>query len=269
VTRGTLVVRDADWASSRALTVAELQQALRSARAGGGSPRRNPKLEMVEPPPISAATPPTIDRDTYVVGAHPGVGASTVALALADVAAGFGPVHLVEQCHTNRSGLASAAEIELGELPDGLWRRGRRGPVVIDRSVTDAEPGQSPPHAEGPQVIDLGAVDVDAVPANADVVLVCRATVPGLRAAEAWLTSARFPSSIVVAAVGRPRWPGPVRATVGPQLRDLRANGQVVTIPLDRHLECNGPNTGPLPKAVLAAARTITSLLPASQRVAS
>lgn len=269
MTRGTLVVRDVDWASSRALTVAELHQALRSARAGGGSPRPNPNLEMVEPPPISAGTPPTVDTDIYVVGAHPGAGASTVALALADVAAGVGPVHLVEQCRMNRSGLASAAEIELGDLPDGLWRRGRRGLVVIDRPVTDAGPGQSPPHAEGRRVIDLGAADVNTVPANADVVLVCRATVPGMRAAEVWLTSACGVLPLVVAAVGRPRWPGPVRATVGPRLRDLRANGQVVTIPLDRHLESNGPNTGPLPKAVLAAARKIASLLPASERVAS
>jgi hypothetical protein len=176
---------------------------------------------------------------------------------------------LIERCRAGRSGLVSSTEIELGELPDGLWRRGRRGPVVIDRLVADTEPGQSPPQVEGRRVIDLGAANADAIPANTDVVLVCRATVPGVRAAEAWLTSVGSALPIIVAAVGRPRWPGPVRATVGPRLRDLRASGRLVTIPLDRHLESNGPSTGPLPKPVFAAARTIISLFPASQRVAS
>jgi hypothetical protein len=92
-------------------------------------------------------------------------------------------------------------------------------------------------------------------------VLVCRVAVPGVRATEAWLTSAHNAPWVVVAAVGRPRWPGSVLATVGPLLRELRAAGRVVTIPVDRHLETNGPSSAPLPKAVLAAARTIISLL--------
>jgi Mrp family chromosome partitioning ATPase len=140
---GSLPVRDVDVASGRALTVAELQQALRAARAAAiESPGRSRRLAMVEQAPIGDVPPTWTERDIYVVGVHAGAGTSTVALALADVAANAGPVHLVERCRAGCSGLASAADIELGDLPDGGWRRGRRGLVVVDRPITDAEPNR-------------------------------------------------------------------------------------------------------------------------------
>jgi hypothetical protein len=199
-----------------------------------------------------------------VVAAHASAGASTVALAISDVAAADGRrVHLIDGAHPSWSGLVAAASDELGTDVTGAWRRGLRSGVTIDRRATDVEPGDWPtvPAGEGPgvTVIDLGAPAPDRLISGVDrvrLVVVCRPTVPGVRLTEQLLDQlSRQP--FVVAAVGPSRWPGEVTATLGPRLRALRAEGRVIVVPTDRRLEITGPTSSPLPKPVRSAGRSL------------
>jgi hypothetical protein len=90
-------------------------------------------------------------------------------------------------------------------------------------------------------------------------VLVCRATVPGVRHAEHLLRDIESP--IAIAAVGPSRWPGSVLATAGPCLRACRETGRLVTVPVDRKLESTGLTAAPLPKPVLAAGRELLEVI--------
>jgi len=146
-----------------------------------------------------------------VVGAHPGAGCSTVALVVAEAAAAAGrPVHLIEASPASRSGLAGTTRTELGTDVSGRWRRGERGRVTVDRRADDArppapwppflrpEPWQDPDPEPGLgsgswweplTVLDLGSGPHEeqtqaAWLAASCVALVCRGTIPGLRAAE-------------------------------------------------------------------------------------
>jgi hypothetical protein len=115
-------------------------------------------------------------------------------------------------------------------------------------------------------VVDTGwgAVDVLAAQSwladaakSAAVVLVARATIPALRQLEHAL--AACPGNPGVAVLGPTRWHRAVHATAGPLLRAAEAAGQVVVVPLDRHLSTAGITCAPLPKAVLAAGRQIVA----------
>jgi hypothetical protein len=222
-----------------------------------------------------AAVPGRGDSDALaadwitVVAAHAGAGASTVALAISDAAAATDRrVHLVETAHPRRSGLIAAASAELGTDGAGAWRRGSRDRVTIDRRVADVRPDGWPvlPTSEEPAitVLDLG------LPAPEDVarlaadrtrtVVVCRPTVPGVRLVEHAL-SQLTDQPVVVAAVGPARWPQAVNANCGPRLRELRSQGRVVQVPIDRRLQAAGLTEDRLPKAVEAAGRSLSSLL--------
>jgi hypothetical protein len=131
----------------------------------------------------------------------------------------------------------------------------------VDRRADDDAlttwPHITPP---GLTIIDLGHASVHeqatqqaAQQADVGVLLVCRATVPGLRAVEQELARlTRPPSSVAI--VGRRRWPGAVRASVGPRLRQLLADDVVVTVRSDRGLEATGLTSAPLPRSLTAAA---------------
>ncbi len=248
-------------------------------------------LEPVPARGRAADAPAVADPATAVavVAAHAGAGASTVALALAEaLAAGGVPTRLVDCADPTRSGLAAATTTELGVDQVG-WRCGRRespGALVhVDRLAgpvpgIDDTPPPRPPTDTGAErvVVDVGWPArhvlggrgwVAGLVRAGRLVLVCRATVPGLRQTEhllAGLTgiaglAGAAGRPVVIAAVGPSRWPGAVRAGCGPALRAARAAGLVVGVPADRHLESLGLTADALPKPVAAAGRQLAALL--------
>ncbi len=159
----------------------------------------------------SVLRPPAGRRWVAVTGAHPGAGASTVALAIADAAADAGwPVHLVSCNAPAECGLVGAATVELGTDPTGAWRTGRRGAGVtlarpapgrdlITRAAASqgsADPGPGsawpplPPGVDGRDLLTV--VDAEAGAARAPqllataaaVLLVCRVSVHGVQQVE-------------------------------------------------------------------------------------
>jgi hypothetical protein len=210
-----------------------------------------------------------------VVGCHGGAGASVVALAVAQAAAEFGRcVRLLDCASAERSGLLTAADADLGAGGAG-WRRGRRGGLLIDRvagqltSIADVPvPSQEPLTRAGITVVDTGwgAGEVlspgtwlaQAAP-SAAVVLVARASVPGLRKVEQALAIA--PGAPVLALRGPRRWQRSVRASAGAQVLLAQGSGRVVTVATDRHLAASGITGAPLPRAVLEAGRQILAAL--------
>lgn len=253
------------------LSVAQLQQALRAAHAaaaGGGD-----GAAAVALPTLNAATlrpPPQGRRRLVVLAAHPGAGASTVALVLAEAVAASGSrAHLVEFAPPARSGLVAAATAEHGREGSGRWRRGTRGEVVIDRLLADPIGGEvcwpelAATDRETVAVVDLGGCDV-ALPdgpawLDAALVVVCRATVPGVRRAEQLLS--QLPRPAPVAVVGPARWPGAVRSSAGARLAERRRAGLVVPVPLDRGLELTGVCGKPLSKGLAASGQALLRVL--------
>jgi len=252
------------------VTVAELVAAITDQRRGDA-------VQLVRQPVEHAEVGPEPASIVVVLGAHPGAGASAVALALADAAArraagsGRALVRLVDAAPHQSSGLICAAERELGADPSG-WRVGFRGEVEIHRPLANvASPIELPglaAFASGRLVVDAGwpirellvrSNSVGCLLSSASLVLVCRATVPGVRRAESAL--ADLPDHAVVVGVGARRWPGPVRASFGPLLHVAHEAGRVVLVPADRHLEINGIDAQPLPKAFAAAAAQLLDLI--------
>ena len=277
---GLLSGADVDPVTGGLLSIAQLQQLLRSrqtCRAPGPLPGTPPPPRAGQLPtagtpaplgqPVGWLTPPAGGGLVAVVGAHPGAGCSTVALAVADAAARAGDVQLVEYAAAARSGLAGVTRAELGATPGG-WRRGRRGRVMLARPV-DQIPQVAPdfgPDAAGVVVADLGHLDLVGtavagleVSAEARLVVVCRASVPGVRRAEQLL--ARLDRPVAVAVVGPARWPGVVLASGGPRLAAVRQSGLMVAVPLARRLQVDGPSSAGLPRGVMAAGRALWRLL--------
>jgi hypothetical protein len=264
---GLLSGADVDPVTGGLLSIAQLQLVLRARRRPDPSADRLPgtrgPTQTVDPAPARAAHLPwtaglVARRSVVVMAAHPGAGCSTVALAIADAAARMAEVQLVECAPAACSGLAAAAHAELG-VTDGGWRRGRRGRVMISRPA-DGVPGVPP--EVGPGVPEVLVVDVgthDLAPIEGAVpVLVCHASVPGVRRAEQALASL---DQAVVAAVGPGRWPGAVRASCGPRLRAVREAGGLVTVPPARRLQVDGVSSAGLPRGVAAAGLALWRLL--------
>jgi hypothetical protein len=268
-----------------ALSVAELQDALRAARARAAGRTGSSASEVIGlPPAVDVPLPSAAESGSaasgrgrvVVLGAHPGAGASTVALALAEaVAAGGRLAHLIECAPPARSGLLAAAGAELGADGVGRWRRGVRGQVVIDRLTGEGDPAAGWPvdpagDRPGVTIVDLGVHAgpfLDGAAAGSPLhdgplVVVARATVPGLRRAEHVLH--RLGRAVPVAVVGPPRWPGPVRSSAGLRLAERRRAGQVVAVPLDRALEVTGVHSGPLSKRLAASGRALLAVLDAA-----
>ncbi len=260
-----------DSADSIRLDGGRPRERFRDDRGSGGGRRR------VD----AAATPGSVGHflpgtatpiAAVVLAAHPGAGASTVALALAAAAAEWDVVtQLIECAPQERSGLAAATETELGVSAG--WRCGTRGGVTIQRPAapTASGPPMLPtlrPAARSVLVLDPGlrasepamvAPWASELVERAELVLVLRATVPGVRAAEHLVAEldGRLP---LIAAVGPARWPGVVVASCGPRLRAAREAARVIPIPIDSHLAVTGLTADPLPKPLLAAARLLARL---------
>ena len=99
---------------------------------------------------------------------------------------------------------------------------------------------------------------------TAQVVLVCRATVPGVRQTEQLLAAlpGRPP---LIAAVGAAKWPGVVTASCGPLLRAAREAGRLVSVPFDRQLDVTGLTAAPLSKPLTTAGRALVIRLRADR----
>jgi hypothetical protein len=209
-----------------------------------------------------------------VLAAHAGAGASTVALLLSEAVALDGThTRLVECADPTRSGVAAATDAELGEDPSG-WRCGRRGPLEVDRPSRHlpgaeevAAPRSASADAAGASVtvVDAGWPAWDIIAGTgwvtgllsiAQIVLVCRATVPGVRQIEQ-LLAALPGQQPLIAAVGPSKWPGVVSAGCGPLLRAARADDRIVPVPLDRQLAVTGLTAGPLPRQLTVAGRSL------------
>jgi hypothetical protein len=203
-----------------------------------------------------------------VVAGHAGAGASTVALAVAEGLAEARRVQLVDYAEPVRSGLAAAPAIEMGAA--GAWRRGRRGGLDVVRHTRYPADGELPPPPEPDDVVPLRVVDAGwsmtcalldspGLLAGAAMVVVTRVTVPAVRQTERLLAAVH--GEAAVATVGPARWPRLVEASCGPRLGELRSQGRMVRVPIDRQLQIAGLTGDRLPKSVAAAGRSLAALL--------
>lgn len=224
------------------------------------------------PPPSRGDIAAPAGVGLVVIAAHGGAGATTVALAISDALASTGRrVHLIDIAAAGRSGLVSAASAELGLDDAGEWRRGTRNGVTLDRRSTDAPPRSwpsPPPGPPGVTVLDLGMGHDTEVPPGESVVVVCRPTVPAVRLLERQLRELGE-RPVVVAAIGRGRWPGEVVASLGSMTTALRSTGRVVQVPLNDRLMVSGLDDRPLPKAVCDAGLALFELLAGETCVAA
>ncbi len=219
-------------------------------------------------------------------------GVTTTAVALATVAAAELPAgaltRVVEASSASQSGLLAASTVELGMAGDG-WVRGRRGPVLLERTtglMTGLRDVPVPAPAQSGvalTVLDVGWEVSTAVAAQTWVtplltepssprVLVATATVPGMRRLETALSQIDLPPAAsmstellpVLAVLGPParRWSRQLSAAIGPLTAARREQGRLVTLPTDQHLSVLGLTPAPLPRRVLAAADQIYRLLP-------
>ncbi len=215
-------------------------------------------------------------RAVLVVGAHPGAGTSVVALALAEVlgmtdpTSGVDGVRLVDATGDGASGLAGAAQREIGGRDD-RWRIGRRGAIDIWWPAAPRISMRELPEiilsGTGPLVVDagwsdrqgIGAERFGALFAASRVMVVCRASVPGVRRVELALEG--LPGRPVVAAVGARRWPAAVVASWGPRLAQAVSEDRAVLIPSVRRVEVNGIDSEALPRSITGAATRVAGLL--------
>lgn len=237
----------------------ELREAARALRAG-----------HFRRPTLAGWAPDLGERAVLVVGCGGGVGATTVAVAIATARPA---ARVVECCDADRSGLVAASFTELGETDDG-WLRGRRGGVLLERRAPhDRTPEPPlPERAAGcpVTVLDLGAdprwagnpTGLADLPAHVPVVLVTRVSLPGLRRLEATLLALPAADVAAAAILGPPRrrWPKSLIHSRGPRTRDLEDDGRLVVFGEDSHLALHGLDATPLPSHCLNAGRVLADL---------
>ena len=261
-------------APTRPVALEELRRAWLAVQAGDF--RRPTKARSAPAAPARTGTvwtPASVERVVPVVGAAGWSGATTVALALATAVGGR--ARLVECCSASQSGLAAASTAELG-ADDLGWLHGSRDQVLLDRAdgvrpTPDAVPAPAPVQDSTVTVVDVGS-HLEQILAGAGwltclltdapvVVVVARATVPGLRRLESSLHL--LGGHRVVAAVVGPslrRWPRSVRHSAGDLTGALLEAGRLVAIPKDHALAVHGLTPDPLPAPLLQAAATLLAL---------
>lgn len=209
------------------------------------------------------ALPPRWDPDSTSDGtvladvraAHPGAGASTVAVALCDVLAqrSEGDVTLVDLAPDAAFGASETTHVRVDLGLDG-WAGGRRGRTKIVRLAPPIEQAS----LTGDIVIDSG----DSSAHQGQRVLVCRPTVLSARRVEVTVLEAEH---WIVAVVGASKWPSAVRRSLGTHLERATADHRVVFFPLDDVLEVHGLSSDPLPVSTLRAAGRLVDLLETSR----
>ena len=242
-------------------SVAELREAWRAIEAGefAHGPRSVPAARGA----TAVWTPAPGERVVVVVGCAGGVGASTLALALA-TATGV-PARVVECCPPLASGYCAAANAELGT--EGPWRRGSRGDVLLERPITTGSTVRVPAasavewtfvDAAWATVSDPGTGWLGSlVRALDEVVMITNATVPGLRRLESCAELLGRDALGVVVGPTAKRWPRPVRVAAAA----LPARVHLTDFPLDSRLQVTGLTPDPLPAPLLKAAQNVLALL--------
>lgn len=198
-----------------------------------------------------------------VVGCAGGVGASTVALALAT--ASGAPARVVECGPPLASGFSAAANAELGT--EGPWRRGSRGDVLLERPIAGDATLPVPTESSVEwTVVDTnwttmsgsGAAWLGSVVRTLDdVVLVTRSTVPGIRRLESCAELLGRDALGVVVGPTVKRWPRPVKVAAA----GIPARVRLTDFPLDSRLQVTGLTPDPLPAPLLKAAQNVLALL--------
>lgn len=247
--------------------IEELEQAWRAVRAGRFRPDRHRSGDnsgLVCGPDIISG--PLV----VVAGAHGWSGTSTTALLIADAVTRRGVrARVVDAAAPARSGFAAAAATEYGVDDSGVWRLGSRGGVSLQRLAhpvrrPDGIPVPLPTEEGTLTVVDAGWPITDlldhlqggegrhwltALLRSAQLVLTARATVPGLRHAEATLQVLDAPGRrIALALVGPrtlPRW---LMASAGAAVLTVQREGFLVTVPDRPHLSGAGLTPAPLPR---------------------
>lgn len=171
---------------------------------------------------------------------------------------------LVDLADPEASGLDATAGVEVASPADG-WRAGRRGQVTVLRPAECASQMEGLPTDVWPEigwaVVDVGRPwpwcvglieTQNLLTDRSQVVLVCRASVPGVRSAERAL--AGLPEGARLVAVGASRWPRVVASTFGPYVTRAIEDGRTALVPSDRQLAVEGIDERPMPRAVVAAA---------------
>jgi hypothetical protein len=267
----------------RVVSVPELQRAWRAVQAGKfrqGSPTAAATAEMV--PSSRTWAPANGEPVLPVVGCAGAPGASTIALGLASAAGRF--ARILECRSGTTSGLAAASTAELGLHPSG-WRRGMRGDVLLERAaglLARVDEVPLPSVLDRPlalTVLDVGwdlrhVLDFpcwmgEQVRAAGVVVVVSRATIPGLLHLETML-SLLGQIRAVAAMLGSPcrRWSKAVWQSSGPMTKAVQDSGRLIVVPHDARLAAMGLDSRPLPQQVLAAARAILELTGSAMRQA-
>ena len=242
-------------------SVAELREAWRAIEAGEFA--RGPRSATAARNDLDNWTPSQGERVVAVVGCAGGVGASTLALALA-TATGV-PARVVECSPPLASGFSAAANAELGT--DGPWRRGSRGHVFLERPTT-ADAIVPVPAASAVEwtfmdaawttLSDPGTGWLGSLVRTLDeVVLITNATVPGLRRLESCAELfGRDALGVVVGATAK-RWPRPVKVAAA----GIPARVHLTDFPLDSRLQVTGLTPDLLPAPLLKAAENVLALL--------
>lgn len=249
-------------------SLGDLRQMLRAIQAD----------ERRAPSPVAPATdrwrPAVGEQVVLVCGCGGAPGATTMALALATVA---GRARVVETCGGTNSGLVYAASAELGTTDRG-WLRGSRDGVLIERrasTISVPEQLPTPARPNSPLTIIDSSWDVDTLlglpgwlgelARSVDpLVLVARATIPGLRQLEAAVALVRE-TRVFAVSVGARRWLRPVEQSAGRAVRQLRAEGRIFHVPHVPQLGITGLTPDPLPPSILRPARTLLTLLEGRQ----
>lgn len=242
-------------------SVAELRDAWRAIEAGEFA--QGPRSASAAPRAATVWTPAPSERVVAVVGCAGGVGASTVALALA-TATGV-PARVVECCPPLASGFSAAANAELGT--EGPWRRGSRGDVLLERPITgDATVPVPAASAAEWTFVDTNWTTVSGsrtgwpeslVNTLDDIVLVTNATVPGLRRLESCAELLGRDALGVVVGPTAKRWPRSVKVAAA----GIPARVHLADFPLDPRLQVTGLTPDPLPAPLLKAAQNVLALL--------
>ena len=198
-----------------------------------------------------------------VLGCAGGVGASTVALALA-TATGV-PARVVECCPPFSSGFSAAANAELGT--EGPWRRGSRGDVLLERPTASDATVPVPAAAKVEwTILDAGWTSMSHPGAGwlgsmvrtlEEVVVVTNATAPGLRRLESCAELLGRDVLGVVVGPAAKRWPRPVKVAAA----GIPARVHLTDFPLDSRLQVTGLTPDSLPAPLLKAAENVLALL--------
>lgn len=255
------------------VAVEELRRAYAAVCAGAFRTAQSPSGgNLVNDPGQSGWSPPAGERVVLVAPVAAGVGATTVALALATAA---GTARLVECCTGSASALAAAADAELGRAMGG-WLEGSRDGVLLQRRsdrITGPSDVPVPPSAHLPvTVVDAGWCIEDlledarwlgGLARSVDsLVLVAPATIPGLRRAENALRLVTVERALLVLVGLRSRrWPRPLERSAGYLVRRLRAAGRITEFGFDSGLALSGLTPGPLPGGVVRAAGTLLATI--------